>query len=79
MSDHSFPLAMAAIHMSLHSLRILAQRGLVSPEDADESLDGVFETLENLEPERLVVVQRHLDPLFAEIKQIASAKWKPAE
>jgi hypothetical protein len=69
-------LGMAGIHASLHSIRILANNGLVSPREIDESLDGVTETLENLPQDLLALIQPTLDPLLAEIKQAAAANWK---
>jgi hypothetical protein len=72
-----FPISMAALHASLHALRILAERGLVSPEDIDESLDGIIETLESLPAEVLPIVMKTLDPLLAQLKQIAARNWKP--
>ena len=69
-------LSMASIHASLHSLRIVANAGLVSPQEIDKSLDGVTETLENLPSAFLGMIQPTLDPLFADIKRAASEKWK---
>jgi hypothetical protein len=68
-------LSVAAIHAALHSIRISANAGIVSPADVDKTLDGILETLENLPPEFLTTVQRSLDPLFVEIKHAASSKW----
>ena len=71
----AFTVANAALHSSLHSLRILANRGLVSPKDLDESLEGVFETLENLPTDWLAIFQKRYDPLFAELKRVAAVRW----
>ncbi len=68
-------LGLASLHASLHSMRMAANAGIVSPQDVDQSLDGVTETLENLPPEFLGMIQPMLDPLFAEIKAAARAKW----
>ena len=70
------PVAMAALQASLHSPRVLASNGLVSPDDIDQSIDGVMETLESLSPEAFAIVQKNLDPAFANLKQLAANNWR---
>ena len=73
---NSFAIGMAGLHGSLHSLRILANRGLVSPLELDQCLEGIMETLENLPPDMLAIVQPRIDPVLVEMKQAAANNWQ---
>ena len=72
----SFTFGMAGIHLGIHNMLTLAERGLISPEDVDQAFDGVTETLENLQPDLRAKVLHRLEPQFANIKQIAAESWK---
>ena len=67
--------ALAAMQAALHALRVLANRGLLSPKDADESLDGMMQTLEGLPEQWLRASIADFDAVFVEIRQSAAANW----
>ncbi|HEX2792900.1 MAG TPA: hypothetical protein VHN58_00575 [Croceicoccus sp.] len=70
-----YTLAMASLHASLQSIRMIANAGLASPEDIDGSLEGVTQTLEHLPDDLLAKLQPILDRQFAAIKQAAALNW----
>ena len=70
-------LAIAAIHASLHGIRMAANAGIVSPADIEQSLDGIAETLEHLPTDMQAIMQMKLDPQFVGIRRAAEENWKP--
>lgn len=76
MADGLTPLAIAGLQAALHAIRMLANSGLVSPEDVDRSLEGVTATLETLPPDLIAQMQVSLDPILSEIKQAAAANYR---
>ncbi|WP_430429092.1 hypothetical protein [Parasphingorhabdus sp.] len=76
MDENLFSLSIASLHASLHSIRMLANQGLVSPSDVDASLDGITESLEKASSDFVALIQPSLDPIFAEIKQSAARNWQ---
>jgi hypothetical protein len=71
----AFLTSMAALQLSMHNSVVLAEKGLISPDRADEAIDGVTASLEGITPELFADIQKNLDPLFTQIKLLAAQNW----
>ena len=69
-------LALAALWGAIHNLRILVNRGLVSPREVDDFASAVFEGVQQGSANTAAIWETALSPAFAEIKKGADKSWK---
>lgn len=82
--DTGLVTGMAAISVSVHTLRVLAQRGLVSPSDVEGIAEDITAHLRVGEdhPQKAAydqlsaVFEAQLSPSLAGLREIARANWK---
>jgi hypothetical protein len=68
--------SMAGLWSSLHILRIMANRGLVSPNEVETVNDSITEAMETLAPPDMAAsLSEKISPVLAEVRQIASERW----
>lgn len=79
-----FRIANAALAGSIQLLRMLIGRGLIRPEDVDDFAMSINAVLENAadgvgsEPNEVSSrYARHIDPILAELRQIAARTYRP--
>jgi hypothetical protein len=68
--------AMASMRGLLHVFGILANRGLISPQEIDDSFDGVLRDLAQLPEEARVKFSDVILSTLADLKAVAAANWK---
>jgi len=69
-------IAMASLTSSLHMMRIMANRGLVSPNEVETIHSMITETLETMgSPELSATMMAPLDPVIAEVREFANKRW----
>ncbi|WCT76474.1 hypothetical protein [Novosphingobium humi] len=68
-------LSIAALGAGVHAIRMMANAGLVSPSDVDESFDGITEAIENMPEPFSSNLAAAFFEAFAEIKDSASTNW----
>jgi hypothetical protein len=68
-------LAMGALWASIHNLRIMVNRGLVSPREVDEVASALFEGLQVGDQEEAAILEVDLTPVFAEMREFAKQAW----
>jgi hypothetical protein len=73
----SMALGMAALSVAMHTVRVLTNRGLISPNEL-QSIDSMFnETLESLGSESFQSsVVGHTSELMAEMHRLAKERWQ---
>ena len=69
-------LAEASFRATTHLFRLLANRGVVSPQDIEDSTRGVVTILEGLPKELHASLRENVIRNYDDIKQIAAANWK---
>ena len=69
-------LAEAAFRATTHIFRVLANRGLVSPQDIRESTSGVIAILEGLPKDLHGSLRENVLRNYEDIEQVAAANWK---
>ena len=74
--DITLTIALASMRASMHILRLLANNGLVTPDDIDESSTEVIHDLERLPQHTHGAIQEFVVKTFAELKLVAAANWK---
>lgn len=72
---NSEPLGFASFWAICHLLRIMVNRGLVSPNEVDEIYGSLIEGVQGVDPEFAVTLEERLTPLFAEMKKWAEERW----
>ena len=70
-NKRDFTLGLAGFLAGIHALRILAEKGIASPEDMEVSLDGIRRTLATM-PVGLIP-QEQLDGIEAMLSRIHAA------
>ena len=75
-ADITLTVALASMRASMHVFRLLANNGLVSPKDIDESSTEVIHDLERLPQRTHGAIQEFVVKTFAELKAIAATNWK---
>ena len=65
-----------ALTAALHLIRILANRGLLSPNEVENIYSA---TIAVIEDDHADYVQRQLDPIFVEIREKAKEQWSGHE
>lgn len=68
-------LALAALWGGIHNLRVLVNRGLVSPSEVDDFASAVFEGVQQGSANTAAIWETALSPAFAEIKEGADKSW----
>ena len=63
------PPALTAV---LHLIRVLADRGLLSPNEIENLYAATIDVVAEQDAD---YVQKQLDPIFVEIRQHAQARW----
>jgi hypothetical protein len=74
--EMALTVAMASLRGVMHVFRVLANNGLVSPDDIDESSIGLIRDLEQLPESMQGAVQEFVVATFADLKMMAAANWK---
>ena len=69
-------LALAALWGAIHNLRVMVNRGLVSPSEVDDFASAVFEGVQQGSANTAAVWETALSPAFAEIKGGADKSWR---
>ena len=69
-------IALASVRATTHIFRVLANRGLVAPQDIADSTAGVISILEELPEELHASLRENVVQNYDDIKQIAAANWK---
>lgn len=73
--DNSEALGVATLWASVHMLRVLVNRGLVSPNEVDQIYGSILEGLHQGEPTFAATFETQLDPLFSELSQWSERLW----
>ena len=68
-------LSIASLWASQHILRIMVNRGLVSPNEVDEVHGSILEAMEMADPAFATTVTGPLEAAFVELKQTAESLW----
>ncbi len=68
--------AMASMRAVLHNFGVLANRGLISPQELEDALDGVLRDLSQLPEEARVRFSDVIAETLADLKVVAAANWK---
>jgi hypothetical protein len=74
--DKLYGIAIGNLWASVHTLRILINRGLVSPEEVDEVYGSLIEGLQSGDPEFAALFESKLEGIFAEMRSYAQKLWK---
>jgi hypothetical protein len=74
--DKFYGLAMGNLWASVHTLRILVNRGLVSPDEVDEVYGSLIEGLQSGDPKFAALFESKLEGIFAEMRGYAQKLWK---
>ena len=70
-------IGVAGITTSLHTLRVMANRGVASPEDVEDVYNSILEHLEEWAPKELTaIVTSNLDQILPSIREAARTNWK---
>jgi len=69
-----YALGMAGIMSSVHMMRIMVNRGLVSPNEVETFYAAIIDTLAE-EPELQAITTARLDAPIAEIREWAERLW----
>ncbi len=76
MSRDATAIALAALSVALHNLRIAANRGLVSPNEVESVFSTLMETIEQLGSENLQGnIVTNVGGMMGEIRQTAKERW----
>lgn len=75
MTDDNTTLAMAAMAGVVHLTRILANRGLVSPNEVESIYSGIVEISQTGSAEVASAVETALGVPFVELRQTAAERW----
>ena len=68
--------SMAGLWASIHVLRIMANRGLVSPNEVETVNDAIMESFETLGSQEMAAsVAANLAPAMAEVREFAAQFW----
>ena len=68
--------SMAGLWASIHVLRIMANRGLVSPNEVETVNDAIMESFETLGSQEMAAsVAANLAPAMAEVLVAGSFRW----
>jgi hypothetical protein len=69
-------LASGGLIVALHTVRVLANRGLISPNEVETIYTAMTETIERLGSPALESNSTvNIGPMFAEIRQCAEERW----
>ena len=69
-------IAFTSFRVTLHTFGVLANRGLVSPKEIDDSFAEVFRDYEELPDDARARLAQALEETLADIKAVAAANWK---
>lgn len=76
MTSDEMAVAFAGLSASLHTVRIMANRGLVSPAEVETICSAILETLESLgSPQLVASMTARCDPTFADLRRAAAERW----
>lgn len=68
--------AMAGLRASIHLLRIMANRGLLSPNEVETVYSSMMECFEAHDHQEFAAsLTSNLDPVIAEIRETAQQRW----
>lgn len=68
-------IAFGALWGSIHNLRFMVNRGLVSPNEVDEFLSSVVEAFQSGDEELAAEMELAISPALAEMRQWAEKLW----
>ena len=68
-------LAIGALWGSVHILRALVNRGLISPNEVDEIYGSMLEGIQQGDPSLAASLEAKLEGVFAELRQWAGERW----
>ena len=66
---------MAAFSASTHLLRVMVNRGFVSPNEVDEIYSTALECIQAGDEEFAATFESNFGPAFAELRQWAEKQW----
>ena len=69
-------LAMASLRAVLHNFGVLANRGLISPQELDNAFAGVIRDFSHLPMEAQARFTDDIVETLADFKAVAAANWK---
>jgi ActR/RegA family two-component response regulator len=76
--EPALAIGFASLSAALHNIRILAKRGLASPEDVEEVYASVMEAVEHGGAPLSSIVEAQLGPQFVLLRQDSRRYWKGA-
>ena len=68
-------LALAALWGTIHNLRVLVNRGLVSPTEVDDFASAVFEGVQQGSVTKAAIWETALSPALADLKEVSYKLW----
>lgn len=66
---------MSALWGVIHLLRVMVNRGLVSPNEVETIYEGMREGFDTGDPAVAEIADAHLQPAFADLRRTAKEKW----
>lgn len=73
--DEFLALTFGNLAASVHTFRILTNRGLVSPNEVENFFRDVAETMRDGSPKAAESFENRFQEQFAELRQIAQVRW----
>jgi hypothetical protein len=73
--EPAYALALGALASSIHTFRILVNRGLVSPNEVEGLYSSISESMQDASPQMAEFFENRFQEQFAELRQIASQRW----
>lgn len=73
--DDGVAVAMAAIATVGHLTRMLANRGLLSPNEVDEIFSSIVEAAQAGSAEMATLIETKLAPAYAAVRETAKERW----
>ncbi len=73
--DNQEAIAFAALWASVHTLRFMTNRGLISPNEVDEAYGSIIEAVQMGDADYAARVESRLAVTFSEMRKWAEERW----
>ena len=75
--EGTYGIAMGTLWASMHIVRILVQKGLISPADLDEIYGSLMEGVQSGDTRLAALFETRLDGVFTDLRRDAERLYKP--